>query len=203
MSAWSSAASAIASSVSVAAPTTSKSEASWALSTAWTPGSSSAIRTRSSEPPSGLDGSCMGANHTGVGGWAETFRYAARSYRPSNQRASRRSDMPRTLPLLVLAATTAAAFPSAAAATPTLHADRSCYTEQQPIVLTGGGYTPSGPIAFLGNFTGNAGNANAVPLGSPIAADAAGALSFRLPAPALSSQRDIQETLTISANDQA
>ena len=94
-------------------------------------------------------------------------------------------------------------LPAAAAATPTLHADRACYTEQQPIVLTGGGYTPAGPIRFLGNFTGNTGNANAVPLGSPIAADAAGALSFRLPAPALTSERDIQETLTISANDQA
>ena len=82
--------------------------------------------------------------------------------------------MPRPLPLLVLVATTAAVFPAAAAATPTLHVDRACYTEQQPIVLTGGGYTPSGPIRFLGSFTGNAGNANAVPLGSPIAADAAG-----------------------------
>jgi hypothetical protein len=110
--------------------------------------------------------------------------------------------MPRTLPLLVLAATTAAVFPAAAAATPTLHADRACYTEQQPIVLAGGGYTPSGPIRFLGNFTGNTGSADAVPLGAPIAADAAGALSLRLPAPALSSPRDIQETLTISANDQ-
>jgi hypothetical protein len=110
--------------------------------------------------------------------------------------------VPRTLPLLVLAAATAAALPAAAAATPTLHADRACYTEQQPIVLTGAGYTPSGPIRFLGTFAGDAGNANAVPLGSPIAADAAGALSFRLPAPALTSDRDIRETLTISANDQ-
>jgi hypothetical protein len=110
--------------------------------------------------------------------------------------------MPRTLPLLVLAATAAATLPATASATPTLHADRACYTEQQPIMLSGAGYTPGGPIRFLGNFSGNAGNADAVPLGAPITADPAGGLSFRLPAPALSSNRDVTETLTISANDQ-
>jgi hypothetical protein len=110
--------------------------------------------------------------------------------------------MPRTLPLLVLAATAAAALPATASATPTLTADRPCYTEQQPIVLSGAGYTPSGPIRFLGNFTGGAANATSVPLGSPLTADPAGALSFRLPAPALTSDRDVTETLTISANDQ-
>ena len=110
--------------------------------------------------------------------------------------------MLRTLPLLVLAATAAAALPATASATPTLQADRACYTEQQPIVLSGAGYTPGGPIRFLGNFAGDAGNANAVPLGSPATADPAGGLSFRLPAPALTSDRDVTETLTISANDQ-
>jgi hypothetical protein len=110
--------------------------------------------------------------------------------------------MPRTLALLVLAATAAAVAPATASATPTLHADRTCYTEQQPIALSGGGYTPGGPIRFLGSFAGGVANAASVPLGSPVTADPAGALSVRLPAPALTSERDVTETLTISANDQ-
>ena len=113
--------------------------------------------------------------------------------------------MPRTRSLLVLAATAGAAvaLPATATATPTLHADRSCYTQGQPIVLTGAGFTPGGPIPFLGAFAGRNGNAAAaVPLGAPVTADPAGALSARIPAPALSSDNDVTETLTITANDQ-
>ena len=51
--------------------------------------------------------------------------------------------MPRTRSLLVLAATA-----GAATATPTLHADQPCYTQGQPISLTGGGFTAGGPIPF-------------------------------------------------------
>jgi hypothetical protein len=114
--------------------------------------------------------------------------------------------MPRSLPLLALAAAGAAAFPAAAAAAPTLTADRACYTPGQPIVLTGAGYTPAGPIRFLAAFAAVAGGdagASAVPIGTPVAADAAGGLSARIAAPDLSSDDDIREALTITANDQA
>jgi hypothetical protein len=112
--------------------------------------------------------------------------------------------MPRARSLLVLAATAGAAvaLPATAAATPTVHADRPCYTQGQPISLTGAGFTPGGPIPFLGAFAGRTANASAVPLGAPITADPAGALSTRIPAPALNSDRDVTETLTITANDQ-
>ena len=110
--------------------------------------------------------------------------------------------MPRARSLLALAATAgvAVAVPATAAATPTLKADRSCYTQGQPIVLTGAGFTPSGPIPFLAAFAGRSANATAVPLGTPAAADPAGALSARIPAPAMSSDNDVTETLTITGN---
>jgi hypothetical protein len=95
-----------------------------------------------------------------------------------------------------------AALPSTAAAAPTLHADRACYTPGQPILVTGGGYTPRGQVIFLATLRGDR-VTTSFPLGSPLTTDAAGALSARLAAPDLGSDRDIREQLTISANDQA
>jgi hypothetical protein len=109
--------------------------------------------------------------------------------------------MPRAL-ALVLAAVAAAALPAGAAAAPTLQADRPCYTPRQPIVLTGGGYTPGGQVRFLAALKGRRGRADALPLGTPLAADPAGAFATRLRAPALASDSDIRETLTITAGDQ-
>jgi hypothetical protein len=95
------------------------------------------------------------------------------------------------------------ALPAAAAAAPTLQADRPCYTPGQPIVLTGGGYTPGGQVILLAALAGDRGRSDALPLGSPFAAGPAGALSARVAAPDLASDRDLRETLTITANDQA
>ena len=112
--------------------------------------------------------------------------------------------MPRATAVLLIAAaaTGPAVLPAGAAAAPTLHADRTCYTPRQPIVLTGGGYTPGGQVRFLGALKGDRGNAAALPLGTPLLADPAGAFSTRMRAPVLASDSDIRETLTITAGDQ-
>jgi hypothetical protein len=93
------------------------------------------------------------------------------------------------------------ALPGAAAAAPTLSADRACYTPGQPIVLTGAGYTPGAQVIFLAALKGDGGG-NAFPFGTPIAANPVGALTTRIAAPDLASAGDVREQLNITANDQ-
>jgi hypothetical protein len=110
--------------------------------------------------------------------------------------------VPFSAAVAVLVVGALAALPSGAAAAPTLQADRPCYTPGQPMVLTGGGYTPGGQVVFLAALAGDRGRSDALPLGSPFAAGPAGALNARVAAPDLATERDLRETLTITASDQ-
>jgi hypothetical protein len=101
---------------------------------------------------------------------------------------------------LLLTATLA--VPALAAAAPTVNADLPCYTPGQPIGLSGAGYTPAGDVGLMLQLSGARGN-NTVTPNPPLKADAAGGISARLPAPALASDNDLRETVTLTANDQA
>src|SRR6266536_1278276 len=96
----------------------------------------------------------------------------------------------------------ALAVPATAAAAPTLKADLPCYYPGQPIGLSGAGYTPSGDIGLMFALSGSHGN-NTVAAKDPLTADAAGGINASLPAPALASDNDLRETVTLTANDQA
>jgi hypothetical protein len=100
-----------------------------------------------------------------------------------------------------LIAAAALAAPGTAAAAPTVRADLPCYFPGQPITLTGAGYTPGGDVAVLFQLAGARGN-NIVAPKTPLKADAAGGIGTAVPAPALASDNDLRETVTLTANDQ-
>ena len=81
-------------------------------------------------------------------------------------------------------------------------ADLPCYSPGQPIGLGGAGYTPAGDVGVVFSLAGAHGN-NVVPAQAPLRADAAGGINGRLPAPALASDNDLRESVTMRANDQA
>lgn len=98
--------------------------------------------------------------------------------------------------------TVALAVPALATAAPTVGTDLPCYTTGQPIGLGGAGYTPGGDVGLMFTLHGAHGN-NIVAAKDPLKADAAGGISARVPAPQLASDRDLRETVTLTANDQA
>lgn len=95
----------------------------------------------------------------------------------------------------LLLASAVAAAPAAAA--PTLGFDRPCYTPEQPMVMSGSGYTPSGGLliffARLGPFTDVFGSLETT-------ADPAGAFSLNVKAPDLKKD-SIRDEVTVAAND--
>ena len=98
--------------------------------------------------------------------------------------------------------TAALAVPAVAAAAPTVNADLPCYTPGQPIGLSGAGYTPAGDVGLIFQLSGAHGS-NMVAPKNPLKADAAGGIAARLPAPALASDNDLRETVSLTANDEA
>jgi hypothetical protein len=102
----------------------------------------------------------------------------------------------------LLIAAAALAAPASAAAAPTIKADLPCYYPGQTIALSGAGYTPGGDVGLQFQLAGARGN-NTVAAKDPLEADAAGGLGASLPAPALASDSDLRETVTLTANDQA
>ena len=66
----------------------------------------------------------------------------------------------------------------------------------------GAGYTPGGDVGVVFSLAGAHGS-NIVPAQAPLAADAAGGINGRLPAPRLASDSDLRESATVRANDQA
>jgi hypothetical protein len=104
--------------------------------------------------------------------------------------------------LAAAAITCAIAVPSAAAqATPTLHADRPCYTPGEVMTLTGAGFTPGIAVGFFFQPMGAHGS-NLLSGDMPATADVAGNFSTRYGAPKLASSDDLQEQLFITANEQ-
>lgn len=89
----------------------------------------------------------------------------------------------------------------AAAAMPTLQADRPCFTPGERITFTGSGYTPSGNVNFLFTLNGKHGN-QLLSARRPTPADAAGNLRDIFDAMGLASSDDTRETVTVTANDQ-
>jgi hypothetical protein len=103
--------------------------------------------------------------------------------------------MSKTLAALTVAALGATAAP--AAADPTLTFDHPCYVPGEPMVLTGTGYTPSGPILLLFSHTG----ASFDMIGTLDAtADPAGAFSATVAAPDLAKQ-SLRDEDAATAND--
>ena len=106
---------------------------------------------------------------------------------------------PRSLTLATLSATAALATP-AALASPTLQADRQCYTPGESITFSGGGYSPGGEVDFLFLLTGRYGS-QMLTAREPSLADATGAIREVFEAPRLASSDDTQEQLVTTAND--
>ena len=105
--------------------------------------------------------------------------------------------------LAAAAITCAIAVPSAAAqATPTLHADRPCYTPGEPMTLTGAGFTPGSAVGFFFQLMGAHGN-NLLSGNTPSTTDPTGTFTTRYGAPKLASSDDVQEQLIVTANEQS
>jgi hypothetical protein len=98
-----------------------------------------------------------------------------------------------------LIAAAALAAPATAAAAPTITADLPCYYPGQPIALSGAGYTAGGSVGLSVRLAGPRGN-NTIAQ-NPLAADPAGGISGKLPAPDLASDSDLRETVTLTASD--
>jgi hypothetical protein len=87
--------------------------------------------------------------------------------------------------------------PVSAAAAPTLAFDHPCYVPGQSMVITGGGYTPNGPVDVFVSRLGTA----LEPLGVfAAAADQAGALSLTITAPDLA-RGSLRDDDAAAAND--
>lgn len=95
----------------------------------------------------------------------------------------------------------AVAVPTAAAAAPTLKADLPCYYPGQPMGISGAGYTPAGDVGLMFQLSGAHGS-NTVAPRDALKADAAGGIDAHLPAPALASDNDLREKVSLIANDQ-
>ncbi len=100
--------------------------------------------------------------------------------------------------VLILVAIGVFALPCSALASPTFAADRTCYGETDPMLFTGGGYTPGGAVALLFAANGKIGTFD-------LTADGAGAILGKVKAPKLSDfgAKPPRFTLDITANDQA
>ena len=112
--------------------------------------------------------------------------------------------MPRYRCGAIAAAAILTAIPAAnaaAQATPTLNADRACYTPGEAITLTAGGFAPASSVAFFFQLMGAHGNQLATG-DTNSTADATGAFQARYGAPKLASSDDFQEHLSITANQQ-
>jgi hypothetical protein len=95
----------------------------------------------------------------------------------------------------------AASTAPAAQAAATLQTDKPCYTPDEQMMLTGGGYTPGGHVNFVFQLAGKYGS-NLLMSRAPAFADASGAISEPFGAPQLASSDDTQEQLFVTANDE-
>jgi hypothetical protein len=105
------------------------------------------------------------------------------------------------LGVAVAAATALLALPSAVAAAPTLSVDRPCYTPGQAIKASGGGYTPGGEVMMNMSVFSPFGNTYYF-RPDPLIADAGGNISETARAPELASNKELEETASLAANDQ-
>jgi hypothetical protein len=91
------------------------------------------------------------------------------------------------------------ALPATAAAAPTLDVDRSCYTPDQAINLTGSGYSPGAQVTVVASLLSSFGNQYGA--FDPITSGADGSISEKLRAPELASDRDTEETMALAGED--
>src|SRR5262245_17027705 len=85
--------------------------------------------------------------------------------------------------------------------TPTLKADRACYTPGERMTLTTSGFAPGSSVGFFFQLHGPSGN-QLLAGREPDIVDPGGNTSSQWPAPKLASSDDFQEHLSITANQQ-